>query len=353
MFFSHNLIDIAGGVIRNPLVRLSAPIDFILAAGEHVAVVGPNGAGKSLFMDVLTGKQLLKKGTIKYDFSPSPDNTVYNNIKYIAFRDSYGASDANYYYQQRWNAHDQDDIPSVKDLLGETNDTELQRELFHLFQIEPLLDKKIIHLSGGELRKFQLTKTLLSAPRVLIMDNPFIGLDAATRDLLHELLQRLTGMPDLQIVLVLSALQDVPPYITHVVPVDKLQVGRKLPREEYLAAFYLDNTLFPAEEIRRRIIALPYDSVSYDSDEIVKLNKVSIRYGKRTILKELDWTVRRGEKWALGGGNGAGKSTLLSLVCADNPQSYACDISLFGRKRGTGESIWEIKRHIGYVSPEM
>ncbi len=86
---------------------------------------------------------------------------------------------------------------------------------------------------------------------------------------------------------------------------------------------------------------------------MVRLNGVSIRYGDRTILRDLDWTVRRGEKWALGGENGAGKSTLLSLVCADNPQSYACDISLFGRKRGSGESIWEIKKHIGYVSPEM
>ena len=86
---------------------------------------------------------------------------------------------------------------------------------------------------------------------------------------------------------------------------------------------------------------------------MVRLNKVSIRYGDRTILKELDWTVMRGQKWALSGENGAGKSTLLSLVCADNPQSYACDIRLFGRKRGTGESIWEIKKHIGYVSPEM
>ncbi len=70
-------------------------------------------------------------------------------------------------------------------------------------------------------------------------------------------------------------------------------------------------------------------------------------------MKELDWTVCEGERWALKGQNGCGKSTLLSLVCADNPQSYACDIRLFGHQRGTGESIWEIKRHIGYVSPEM
>ena len=86
---------------------------------------------------------------------------------------------------------------------------------------------------------------------------------------------------------------------------------------------------------------------------MVRLNHVSIRYDGRTILQPLDWVVRRGERWALCGANGSGKSTLLSLVCADNPQSYACDIALFGRKRGTGESIWEIKRHIGYVSPEM
>jgi molybdate transport system ATP-binding protein len=83
------------------------------------------------------------------------------------------------------------------------------------------------------------------------------------------------------------------------------------------------------------------------------MHDVSIRYGDRTILRNLNWQVRRGERWALTGQNGSGKSTLLSLVCADNPQSYACDISLFGHRRGSGESIWEIKKRIGYVSPEM
>ena len=83
------------------------------------------------------------------------------------------------------------------------------------------------------------------------------------------------------------------------------------------------------------------------------MNEVTIRYGKRTIIKDLNWTVKNGERWALSGQNGSGKSTLLSLVCADNPQSYACDIALFGFQRGGGESIWDIKKHIGYVSPEM
>ena len=199
----HDIISMHQGVARNPLVRLAKPIDFSLLQGEHLAVVGPNGAGKSLLIDTLLGKYPLKEGSVSYDFSPSDTQTVYDNVKYITFRDSYGAADANYYYQQRWNAHDQEDAPTVGDLLGETDNVALKEELFALFNMESLLDKKIILLSSGELRKFQLTKTLLTSPRVLLMDNPFIGLDASARELLHDLLKRVTCLSDLQIVLVL------------------------------------------------------------------------------------------------------------------------------------------------------
>ena len=352
-------IHIAGGVVRNPLVRLTEPVTLDFLAGEHIAIVGPNGAGKSLLVDMLTGKYPLRDGELTYDFSPSLTKTAYDNIKYIAFRDTYGSADANYYYQQRWNAHDQEDAPLVREVLGEVKDDALRRQLFELFSIEPMLDKKIILLSSGELRKFQLTKALLTVPRILIMDNPFIGLDAPTRELLFNLLDRLTRLGELQIVLVLSMLDDIPSFVTHVVPVEEMKVGEKMEREEYVQAFCAGNQMRiqeeagALEELQRRILDLPYEHANFTSDEVVKLNGVSIRYDDRTILKELDWTVMRGEKWALSGENGAGKSTLLSLVCADNPQSYACDISLFGRKRGTGESIWEIKKHIGYVSPEM
>ena len=349
----HYTIHLAGGVVRNPLVRLARPVSLDFMDGEHIAIVGPNGAGKSLLVDMLTGKYPLYEGELSYDFSPSASKAVYDNIKYIAFRDTYGSADANYYYQQRWNAHDQDDAPVVRDLLGTIKDDALKQQLFDLFRIEPMLEKKIILLSSGELRKFQLTKTLLTSPRILIMDNPFIGLDAATRDLLFHLLDELTRLASLQIVLVLSMLDDIPSFITHVVPVSNRTVGPKMTREEYLKTFHEQDTAQSFDELQQRILNYPYEYANYDSAEVVWLNKVSIRYGDRTILKDLDWTVMRGQKWALSGENGAGKSTLLSLVCADNPQSYACDISLFGRKRGSGESIWEIKKHIGYVSPEM
>lgn len=348
-----NVITIENGVTRHPLYRLKEPINLQIGKGEHVAIVGGNGAGKSLLVDTMTGRYPLLMNEVKYDFSPSHSNLVSDNIKYITFRDSYGDADGNYYYQQRWNSQDLDETPVVRELLPECKNPELRDALYNLFGIEAMLDKHIILLSSGELRKFQLTKTLMSDPRVLIMDNPFIGLDAQTRQLLHELLKKLTEMTDLQVILILSKTDDIPAFITHVIPVADRICGAKMAKEEYLTSRPEAPTHVLSDEKRQRIIELPYSDNLYHTEHIVDLNKVSIRYGERTILKELDWTVKCGEKWALSGENGAGKSTLLSLVCADNPQSYACDISLFGRKRGSGESIWEIKKHIGYVSPEM
>jgi molybdate transport system ATP-binding protein len=90
-----------------------------------------------------------------------------------------------------------------------------------------------------------------------------------------------------------------------------------------------------------------------DSDVVIKMQDVGITYGEATILEHINWEVRRGERWSVSGPNGAGKSTLLSLITADNPQAYANHIWLFGRRRGTGETIWEIKQKIGFVSPEL
>ena len=346
-------LHIAGGVARNPLVRLSNPVTLDFLDGEHIAIVGPNGAGKSLLVDLLTGKYPLRDGVLTYDFRPSATQTAYDNIKYIAFRDTYGSADANYYYQQRWNAHDQEDAPLVRELLGEVKDEALRQQLFGLFRIEPMLDKKIILLSSGELRKFQLTKTLLTAPRILIMDNPFIGLDADTRDQLKELLKSLTTEHHLQIILVLSKSDDIPDFITHVVEVKDMKVLPKVTLAEYLAGRESVPAHVLSPELEQAIVDQPYSDREYHTQEVVKMNKVRIQYGERIILNDLDWTVMNGERWALSGQNGAGKSTLLSLVCADNPQSYACDITLFDNPRGSGESIWDIKKHIGYVSPEL
>ncbi|MDO4181845.1 MAG: ATP-binding cassette domain-containing protein, partial [Bacteroidales bacterium] len=177
-----DIIKIENGVTRHPMYRMKEPVNMTLTAGEHIAIVGRNASGKSMLVDIVTGRWPLLMNEVKYDFSPSASRMAYENIKYIAFRDSYGDADGNYYYQQRWNSQDLEETPLVRDLLPQVPDSELKRTLYALFGVNEMLDKHIILLSSGELRKFQLTKTLLGNPRVLIMDNPFIGLDAKTRD---------------------------------------------------------------------------------------------------------------------------------------------------------------------------
>lgn len=366
-----NIIKIENGVTRHPLYRMQEPVNLTIKSSEHIAIVGPNGGGKSMLVDIITGRHPLLMTEPSYDFAPSQKKLVSENIKYVTFRDSYGDNDSTYYYQQRWNQQEiNENTPKAGELLDEVferfrkelpegrdrDDYKAFRdELYALFDLHSLLDKYIILLSSGELRKFQLTKTLLSHPRVLILDNPFIGLDARTRQLLNELLTKLSQRKDLTIVLVLSKVKDIPSFITHVIPVAGMKVGNKTALKDYLKTVPALPPHIITEETTKKILAIPYseDNQLQTGEDILKFNHVTIRYDRRVILNNIDWTVRCDERWALSGENGAGKSTLLSLVCADNPQSYACDIELFGRKRGTGESIWEIKKHIGYVSPEM
>lgn len=349
-----SIIKITNGIARHPLHRMKAPINFALEAGEHMAIVGPNGGGKSELVNTIIGKYPLLMNDVEYDFSPRSSTMAFDNIRYMAFRDTYGdTAEGSYYYQQRWNSQDADIYPTISELMPEGGDPEMRRKLYALFNIEEMLDKTSILLSSGEMRKFHLTKALLGNPRVLILDNPFIGLDASTRSQLRQLLEALIRESDLQLVLVLSKAEDIPAFITHVVHVEGMTCGEKLTLSAYQHARQSSPLSILDEARKQRLLALPRRTDDMEAEKIVELRNVSIRYGKRTILKGLDWTVKRGECWALSGENGAGKSTLLSLVCADNPQSYACDITLFDRRRGTGESIWEIKKHIGYVSPEM
>ena len=393
------IIEVKGGVVRHPQMRMGAPIDFELLAGEQLAIVGDNGSGKTRLVDVLTGKcALMPMQEVKYDFAPSRAKMVSDNIKYLTFRDSYGTTEGVYYYQQRWNQNDIEETPLVRDLLAESfriaeegltrktvfdkfwvrdETPEQERErlaqeaadreamhrelekvrghLYEVFHLEQLLDKHIILLSSGELRKFQLTKTLLTNPRVLIMDNPFIGLDVTARGQLAEFLTLLTRETNVSVVLVLSKTDDVPDFITHVVEVKDLKVGEKMTLREFKESREPVPARMLSEEKERAILDLASADalIPAVSPTVIDFRNVNIRYGERTILKDLSFTVKEGEHWALNGENGAGKSTLLSIVCADNPQSYANDIVLFGHQRGKGESIWDIKRHIGYISPEM
>jgi molybdate transport system ATP-binding protein len=303
------------------------------STGKVIAIAGLNGSGKTRYVEQMR-RQIAS-----------------DSVRYIAFCDTYGAqTDRAYYLQLRWNQHDIDaETPTVQQTIPvETAEKEQWRQrLVEMMGLEDSMDKYIIQLSSGELRKLQLAKTLLSRPKTLIVDNPFIGLDSGTRTQLKELLRQLATSEHIIIYIVVARPSDIPDYVDEVVWIT--------PREEFMARpaeEAAETEATPAGEAESKA-ARPDGETADAAPPVVEMRHVTISYGSHTILRDINWTIREGERWALTGPNGSGKSTLLSLICADNPQAYACDISLFGRQRGTGETIWDIKRRIGYVSPEM
>ena len=349
--------EIVGAVPRLPELTFTEPVNWTIQAGEQWAVIGPNGAGKSLLIDLLQRKFALKAGEVNF----ASNGRVSDFVRCITFKDIYSLADCqNTYYQQRWHATENDEVPRAAELLGVTPEEGIKNEeLIDLFGIRELLTKKIIYLSSGELRKFLIVRALLKHPRLLILDNPFIGLDAPSRALLVEMLQQMTQVHGVQVILLLSNPQDIPAMVNRVLPVVDRTLLPPMSRETFLADKVLIHRLFPTEGLTEEqpveVSALPVDPEKQPATHTVtlRMEKVKVHYGSRTILQDIDWEIKNGEKWALFGPNGSGKSTLLSLVYADNPQSYANTLYLFDKKRGSGESIWDIKKRIGYVSPEM
>ncbi len=256
---------------------------------------------------------------------------------------------ADLYYQQRFNSTENENSLTVKEYLAEEAVLSPYREnwasVMHDFDLESLSDEPLIKLSSGETRRLQLAAAMLKNPKLLLLDNPMAGLDAANRQHLEKvfflLLQQ--GVTLVQT----GSRQFIPASVSRVVEFgDKEIVSMEKPPFETLAA-----SIQPEEPVQ----AFPDipTVISSSFTEIIKMRDVSVRYGEKTILKSINWTVLPGECWRLSGKNGAGKSTLISLINGDNPQAFAHDIILFDRKKGSGESIWDIKARTGFFSPEL
>ncbi|MGO3305357.1 MAG: ATP-binding cassette domain-containing protein, partial [Sphingobacterium sp.] len=203
-------------------------------------------------------------------------------------------------------------------------------------------ETQLIELSSGEHKKLQLIQALWFKPQILILDEPYTGLDKIARVNLNILLDRLAELGTTLILI--SNDFTVPSSINRF---GEIEDG-KINTVDNINAFSLDET--------RQSKPFPYflqKDPPGEAQTIVELRDVSVKYGDKVVLKDINWKVARGEKWLLQGHNGSGKSTLLSLLNADHPQAYASDIWLFGQKRGSGESIWDIKEKIGIISPEL
>ncbi|GAO41142.1 ATP-binding cassette domain-containing protein [Flavihumibacter petaseus] len=302
-------------------------ISFAWEPGSQVLLTGGPGSGKTLLTKAFTG-ELFHEGTLQFlqNGAPVKPRVIRVEQHYHFTNRSHVNS---FYYQQRFNSTEADDAATIREeLLQLDPDASKWMPMLEMFSMSRHLDAPLLHLSSGEHKRFQLVRAFLQAPQIMILDEPFTGMDAHSRKLLTDFLTAKVA-EGMMFILICHA-DETPAFIN-----TELFVG---PGRMALGDFQVPDELQPVQD-------------SFNT--LIDMADTHIRYGQRTILENVNWTVKPGEYWWLKGANGSGKSTLLSLVTGDNPQAYANNMKLFDRQRGTGETIWDIKKNIGFVSPEL
>lgn len=342
--------------------RVFPQTDWTLRLGEHWAVTGPTAAGKTIFARALRGDLPLVAGAIEYDFPPVPRREPEDQIECLLadggdFDTVAGAS-------SRWFSLDQEESLLTRECLEwsaveNINPFEVirrrradrerwerrAREVIRWLGIQSLLDKPVLALSNGERRKVALARALMRAPAVLILDDPFAGLDAAYREHLRNILETLIRQRATTLLVIGAQPADWPRGLTHVLRIERFRVVRQSSLAEWRPAASVCAPSAPSKTAPRPRLKA--------GTELVHFEDVDIFWENQRLLTGVNWTVRAGESWAIMGPNGSGKTTLLSFIVGDNPQVFAKNVRIFGQPRGSGESVWDIRKHIGWVSPEL
>lgn len=276
------------------------------------------------------------------------------------------------YHQARWQSSDEDSSPPVTSYLSgfgvqRTGVAVLQdvqgsekflkekvRRILALLGGENLMGRRLHTLSNGETQVVLLAAGLLRDPHLLILDDPLAGLDIQARRRFSVLLKRLLENHHPQILFISPRLEEIPQGITHCLWLENHRVVAIGPQAEVLTGYFEENSR-QLGRASTKSFQFPWRPLGDDGKEscLIEIKNAVVKYDQATILSGASWSVHAGENWALLGPNGAGKSTLLSLLLADNPKAYSNHITVFGRRRGSGESIWETKRKIGWVAPEL
>ena len=326
-------------------------INWSISDNQHWIISGPNGAGKTTLIKTILGKIRPLSGVIKRHL----DNP-YDQMKYVSFTDSsklFHSVNNVHYYQQRFNSWDSDGHITVENYL-ETGGFQANNAdhlaLLKDLQLDALLKKERIKLSSGQTRKMLIAKALVQKPKLLFLDNLYIGLDADSRDLINDMLDRIVKTRGMNLI-ISGHFTSLPSCVNRQIHIDFDQSHTSKLSEQRKPEVHLNITEQPClTEIARVWKTL---SIAPAKKEIFEFREVDISYGEQHIVNHINWKVLAGDKWNLKGNNGSGKSTLVSLIYGDNPQAYAKSVFVFGQRRGQGESIWDIKSKIGFTSPEL
>jgi molybdate transport system ATP-binding protein len=347
---AEELITLDNVTLRLRDRRILAGTSWSIRRGEHWAVIGPNGAGKTTLVRALRGEVPVVQGKIL----PADPRRLQERVACVSFEnhrrliEQESREDA-----ARCFSGNADGATTVRRLLEDSSRplAEAGPEFIERLGVGRLLDRGIRTLSNGEIRRVLIARVLLAAPEVLVLDEPFDGLDLPARENLAAMVSALMNGA-VTVVLVTHRLSQIPAQVTHVMGI---RAGRVLFQglraetltPENIARLYGGHPLEPAPA------PLPAPCLPIPCESLVEFRNVTVSYGGKPVLKNLNWSMRAGENWALCGPNGSGKTTVVNLIAGENPQVYASDIRLFGRRRGSGDSIHDIRRRLGFMSCEF
>jgi molybdate transport system ATP-binding protein len=319
--------------------------DWDIELGQHWGVFVTHTHNMSLLTKILSGEVLIDDGT--FSGLPSRIGVVSLHRQQQLLDLEIAKDDTDFMDRIDYGS-------TVEALILEEGCTidELQ-EVMHLLDLTSLRHRGFRQLSTGETRRLMLAKALVIKPQLLILDEPYSGLDTAHRQDLKRLLERCAQT--MQLIVLTSRQEELPSCITHIALFDETQLTQTMTVSDWRNHPVMAQVAALSTQRRSAMLALTDGrdlSQSYPSPRVI-MNDVSVRYTDGVIFEHFTWTIEAGEHWQIRGPNGCGKSTLLGLILGDHPQCYSNDITVLGTKRGSGESIWDIKKNIGVVSSSL
>lgn len=321
--------------------------------GQHWAILGPNGAGKTALATILAGEEQHFSGHFERGQALSE-----GGVAYVCFERGRTLCERDRKLDcAEFESNAVDAGTRVGDLLPASDSGERER-VIALLGLAPVLERGLRFISTGEMRKTLLANALLSKPALMILDSPLDGLDRDMQQQLGGALDTIISESVATLVLCRNR-DDVPAACTHVALLDRGRLGATGHRAEILASPECASLMAPPAVAFRapptRATGSPggVDEGNMATSPTIELREVSVSFGEHTVFRNLDWTFERGQHCLISGPNGCGKSTLLDLLTGDNHKAYGQQVSLFGQRRGSGESVWDIKARFGRVDARM
>ncbi|EPH5594505.1 MULTISPECIES: molybdate ABC transporter ATP-binding protein ModF [Vibrio] len=238
-------------------------------------------------------------------------------------------------------------------ILEQSQDTNLTEQLVNDLDLSHLRDSGFRVLSTGETRRVMLARALATQPDLILLDNPFTGLDIAHRAALARYLHSLSQ--NVQLLITFSRESDMPEWINSIALFSAGKLDSTMDKSSWDNHPIIGQIKSQSEQQSEEMMSLirQHQHSTPFNNPIFELKNGAVEYTDKKIFTGLNWRIDKGQHWQVKGPNGCGKSTLLGLIFGDHPQCYSNDIDIFGKKRGTGETIWEIKQHIGMVSSAL